>query len=79
MRQPQGDQRPIIVKQVRLRWWGYTFVPIALLVWLGISGYLPVALAIFALFATVFWTLSLFTALFMLVTGRGRTRTEPPK
>lgn len=60
---PELKNRPILIKRVQLLWYPVTLVPILLLGYAGLMGWLPaltVALAIFALF---FWLFSLIFAI----------------
>jgi len=55
--------RPILITRVNLWWYPVALVPIAALVYFPFSGALPGLVAPLALFAFVFWLVSLVFAI----------------
>jgi hypothetical protein len=63
MRAPNPNTPPLL-SSVRLVWYVVALVPIAALLWLGITGVLPFYVAILAIFAFFFWVFSFLFALY---------------
>ena len=64
-----------LLRSVNLIWYPVALVPIAALVWLGITGVVPQILAVLAIFCFFFWIFSLLFALYTLWSQRGTKRT----
>lgn len=64
------DQRPLLVKKIKLRWWAITFLPLVALLYAGSRGWLPLPLLALTLFATIFFLISLSVALVLLLLRR---------
>lgn len=66
------DQQPDMLDRIKLRWWLYAIVPIALALYAATQGWIPVALVALVIFCLVFWLISFVTALIVLLRGRSR-------
>lgn len=66
------DQQPAMLDRIKLRWWLYAIVPIALALYASAVGWIPVALVALVIFCFIFWLISFITALFVLLLGRRR-------
>ncbi len=55
--------RPVLIRKVQFRWYALALLPIAGLLWLGLSRMLPPEVTLLALFAFVFWLTSLAGAI----------------
>ena len=63
MRAP-NENTPALLKSVNLIWYPVSLVPIAALLYLGVTGTLPFFAAIIAIFFFFFWLFSLLFALY---------------
>jgi hypothetical protein len=59
--------RPILVGSVNLWWYAAVALPVAALLWFSFAGVLPAFVAMLALFAAVFWLVSLAFAVWTVL------------
>ena len=71
-----GPQQGQALREIKLRWWAFSFPPIVLAIYAGSVGWLPVPFVALALFCLVFWIMSGIVAVIMLAR---RKKPEEPR
>jgi hypothetical protein len=64
---PETKNRPVLIRRVNLLWYPATLVPILLLGYAGLAGWLPGMTIALAIFALIFWLFSLIFAIVALL------------
>jgi uncharacterized membrane protein len=64
---PELKNRPVLIRSVNLLWYPVALVPILLLGYAGLAGWLPGMTVALAIFALIFWLFSLIFAIVALL------------
>lgn len=73
---PETRNRPLLVGNVQLRWYGVAILPILLLIYLGFTGIVSPLFALIGLFAFFFWLFSLGAAIWTKLRKRPKDMSE---
>ena len=64
---PELKNRPVLIRRINLLWYLVTLVPILVLGYAGLAGWLPGTTLAIAIFALFFWAFSLIFAVVALL------------